>query len=121
MLAVQIVVGECPAGVCLHDGDIVIMMPVDVVDSAAVDVEGFAQIVHGHGAAFDVPAWSAFSMFGLPKNVSVVWCPGFPEGEVLSFFFRVLVCFDSFARFEFLKADVAEFAVVFEFVDGVVD
>ena len=91
VLVVHPVVHEFLAGCGFTLGYFVFVVGEHVVDSAAVDVEGFAQVFHAHGRAFDVPAWPAFAQLGLPEHVAVFRRPCFPKRKVLGFFFGVFV------------------------------
>src|SRR5579862_3815371 len=53
--------------------DFVLVMRKDQVFAAGMDVEGFAQILHRHGGALDVPARTARSDLGLPRSFARLW------------------------------------------------
>ena len=56
--------------------------------AAAVNVEGFAQVFHAHGGAFDVPAGTAHAPGGFPGGLARLL--GFPEGEVGGVLFHLV-------------------------------
>ena len=50
------------------------------IDAAAVNVQRFAQILHGHGGAFDVPAGTPRPDRRLPEMLAGLG--RFPQGEI---------------------------------------
>jgi hypothetical protein len=74
------VAGEGLAGVRLGLRDLVLVMREDQVVAAAVDVDLFAQELHAHGRAFDVPARPALAPGALPARLARL--RSLPEGEV---------------------------------------
>ena len=61
------------------------------VNAAAVQIEGFAEIMRAHCGAFDVPARAAFAPGALPEIRAVFGLAGFPEREVGNVIARVFV------------------------------
>src|SRR5262249_46427235 len=49
--------------------DFIFVMRKNVIDTAAVYVQRFAEILHRHGRTFDVPAWTALAKRGLPPRL----------------------------------------------------
>src|SRR5581483_3369962 len=60
----------------------ILVMREDQVLAAEVQVEAGAEQFHAHGAAFDVPAWTAFAPGTRPKDVTILRHACFPEREV---------------------------------------
>jgi len=92
-------------------GHLVLVVGKDQVPSAAVDVEGLAQVAGTHGRALDVPARSARAPRALPGGLTRL--RGLPQSEVL----RVplpLVHFDTGARGQLLHLAAGELAVAGE-------
>src|ERR1700676_1091840 len=73
--------------------DFVFMMRKSKIDSAGVNVQRLAEILHGHRGAFDVPTGAAFADRRLPEMLSRLW--SFPEGEVASALFFVAIDLDA--------------------------
>src|SRR3972149_11724794 len=71
VMAVQPVVDEFFSGVCFRLGDLVLVMGKNVVYTAAVDIERFAQVLGAHGRAFDVTSRPAGADIGLPERLSL--------------------------------------------------
>src|SRR5271168_3589648 len=61
--------------------DFILVMREDEVDAAAVDIEGFAQMLPAHRRAFEMPAGPATAPRAVPAGL--VGSRGFPEHEVL--------------------------------------
>src|SRR5260370_11693881 len=89
------------------------------VDAAGVDVDRFAEILHGHGGAFDMPAGAAAADGRVPEMLAGFG--SFPEGEIASAFLFVAVDVDARAGLDAGDVDLGELAVVGEFRDAVVD
>src|SRR5579875_1525718 len=75
------------AGQAFALGDLVFVMWKGEIDSARVDIKLFAQVFHGHGRAFDMPAREADTPGAGPVHLSF-WSTMFPQCEV---FRRVLI------------------------------
>jgi hypothetical protein len=59
------------------------MMRIDVIDAAAVDVEGLAQVFGAHGAALDVPAGEAHAPGAVPLHLALLVFRGeLPERKI---------------------------------------
>jgi len=54
----------------------------DAIDAARVQIETFAEVFHGHGAALDVPAGPSLAPGRRPAVRAVFGAGGFPQGEV---------------------------------------
>ena len=79
------------------------------VEPAAVDVERFAQILHAHGRALDVPAGPALAPRAVPRRLAGLGA--LPEGEVARVALAV-ADLDAGAGLQLLGIAVAELAVV---------
>src|SRR5438132_10559403 len=79
------------------------------VESAAVDVECLAEVLHAHGRAFDVPAGPARSPRAVPRRFA--WFRSLPESEVAWIAF-LAADLDASSRFHLGRIAVAELAVV---------
>src|SRR5690348_12167879 len=100
-------------------GNFIFVMRKGEVDSAGVDVDGVAEILHGHGGAFDVPAGAAGTDFGFPEMLAGFG--SFPEGEVAGAFFFVTIVVDASAGLDATEIDFRKLAVFRKFRDAVVD
>ena len=67
-LGVHPVAHELLARAALGLGDLVLVVDGDVVHAAAVDIERFAQVLHRHGGALDVPAGVAAAPGRVPLH-----------------------------------------------------
>ena len=92
-------------------GDFVFVVGKDQILPAAVDIQGFAQVGHGHAGAFDVPAGAARPPRALPRGFA--GAGALPQGEVHGMLF-VLVYFDAAARLHPLQRAVAQLAVALD-------
>src|SRR5690606_31815524 len=93
--------------------DFALVVREDVIDAAAVNVEGRSQIFERHRRAFDVPAGEAFTPRAIPAQ-DVFGIGFFPQRKV----FRItLFATHGFARprFLLLNTAVGEFAVIWVF------
>ena len=99
-------------------GDFVFMVREDEVAAAAVEVEGIAKVLIAHSRAFDVPARTAFAPGAVPRRFAGL--STFPEGEVHGIVLAV-VDFDTGAGHHVVEAATAQFAVVGELFDAVID
>ena len=75
VLGVQPVAREGLAGGALALRDLVLVVREDVVDAAAVDVEGLAEVAHAHRRALDVPARPARPPRRLPGRLALLGAP----------------------------------------------
>src|SRR5713101_3794026 len=119
MLGVEPVADEVFAGGGFTLRDFVFVMREGEVDAAGVDVDRFAEIFHGHGGAFDVPAGAAAADGRVPKMLAGFG--SFPEGEIAGALFFVAVVVDAGAGLDAGYIDFGELAVVGKFGDAVVD
>jgi len=105
-------------GRALALGDLVFVVGETQVDAAAVQVQGLAEVMDAHGAAFDMPAGAALAPGAGPAVVAVLGLGGFPEREVGDAFAVVFVGVVGLAsavgglRLERLTVEMGEFAVV---------
>ena len=99
-------------------GDFIFMMRENEVAAAAVEVEGVAEVFVAHGRAFDVPARTAFAPGAVPRRFTRF--RAFPEGEVHGVVLAV-VDFDAGAGHHVVEAAAAQFAIVGELFDAVID
>ena len=81
MLAVEVVAGERLPRQGLYHRYVVIVMPVDIVDAAAVDVDLVSEVLGDHRRVLDVPGGSASAYFGVPGAQIPVGVP-VPENEI---------------------------------------
>src|ERR1043166_3495976 len=101
--------------------DLVLVVREDEVYAAGVDVEGLAEILHGHRGALDVPAGAALAERRLPgRLVRLLLC--LPEREVARVLLLVLVGVHALAGAGDVarEVDLRELAVVGERADAVV-
>ena len=109
------------AGGGLRLRDFVFVVREEVVDAAGVQVETFAQILHRHGAALDVPAGAAGAPRGIPLHGAVRFVPRLPEREVADRILGVFVVGDADAGAQARSVEVRERAVGGELRDGKID
>ena len=98
--------------------DFVFMVREDEVAATAVEVESIAEVLIAHSRAFDVPARTAFTPRAIPRRFAR-FSP-FPESEVHGIVFAV-VDFDAGAGHHVVEAAAAQFAIVGELFDAVID
>ena len=91
--------------------DLVFVVGEDQILTAAVEVKGLAQIVAGHGGAFDVPARSALAPGRIP--VGFARLGSLPHGEVQRLFLAVIDV-DACACLQFLDGLAGQLAVLRE-------
>src|SRR5580658_10099130 len=89
------------AGEGLGLRDLIFVMRKDEIDSAGVNVERLAQILHGHHGTLDVPARAAHAEAFVPARLAILL--SFPQNEVASVGLIVFVDIDARAG-----ADAAE-------------
>ena len=97
------------------------MVREEVVDAAGVHVERFAEILHRHRRALDVPAWPTAAPRRIPDDIAVVRSVALPEGEVAYAFLLVFVLAHAGAAAHAPDVDVRGVAVVGEVGDVEVD
>ena len=115
---VEPVAGERLAGGGLGLGDLVLVVGEDEVLAAAVDVEGAAQVLAGHGRALDVPAGAARAPGRVPGGLAGLGA--LPEGEVQRVAL-VRVDLDPGAGLELGQVAAGQPAVLGPLADGEVD
>jgi hypothetical protein len=118
---VEPVVGELLAGRALALRDLVLVVREDEVNAPGVDVEGLAEVLHGHRGALDVPAGTPATDLGVPSGL-VPGFGGLPEGEVARVLLLVLVRVHALAAADDVALEVGlrELAVFGERLDAVV-
>src|SRR6202050_5080921 len=107
------------AGGRLTFGDFIFVMRKGEVYAAGVNVQSFAEIFHGHGGAFDVPAGTAGADAGLPEMLTGFG--SFPEGEIAGVVFFVAIVIHAGAGFHSAEINFGALAVLRKFGDAVVD
>ena len=88
------------------------MVGEDQILTARMQVNGFAQMLAGHGAALDVPAGAAVAPGAIPERLAGLG--GLPDGEVGGIFFQVIVhvaAQGAVAAFQVIQIQVAQLAV----------
>ena len=116
------VAGELAAVGTLALGDLVLVVGEDEVLTAAVEVDGLAQMGAAHGAALDVPARTAHAVGALPCGFAGL-C-GLPDGEVGGVFLQVVLHLAAqlaVAALEVVQLEVAQLAVLGVALDAEVD
>ncbi len=78
--------------------DFVFVMRENQIDSAAVNVEVFAEVFEDHRAAFEVPTRASLAPGAGPMVCAVLVFAGFPEGEVSQRVLAVFVVIQSGGR-----------------------
>src|SRR4030043_1998126 len=121
VFAVHPVVHEFLACSSLALRDFVLMVGEHVLPAARVNVECFAQIFHGHGGAFNVPAGSSLAYFCFPEDIAVSLIPSFPQREISGFSFLVLGHFNAGACFELFSFELRKLSIIFELGYIIVD
>ncbi len=92
--------------------NLVLVMGKHQVFAAGVEVEAFAEILHGHGGALQMPAGTAAPDGSVPAGFSCRSC--FPEGEVAGGVTLVFIDIDAGAVGHAFQIFFAELAVVRE-------
>src|SRR5438552_16762609 len=91
-----------------------------VIDAAAVNIEGVAQVLHRHGRAFQMPARPAHSKWSTPSWLFfVLW--SFPQDEVVRLFLFVFVRVDARTDFQFARVETGQSPVSRETRNAIVD
>ncbi len=83
--------GKMPAAGAAALGDFVFVVREDEIDTAAVEVEGFAEVFANHCGTLEVPAGSAFAPGGGPEIFAILGAAGLPEHEVADALFFVFI------------------------------
>ena len=92
--------------------DLVFVMRENQVHAAAMNVKGFAQVLHAHGGAFDVPSGASRANLRFPEILALFF--RFPEDEIARVFLVVLVRVDARSRLRAAEVGLAEPAVAGE-------
>ncbi len=72
MVRVHPDIGERLAGDSFALGDFVRVMDRLMVDAASMDVDGFAEVLHRHGRALEVPAGESLAPGTFPFHVTLL-------------------------------------------------
>ena len=107
------------SGGALALGDFVFVVGEGEVHAAGVNVERLAEVAHGHGGAFDVPAGTAGADTGFPEMLAGLG--SFPESEVAGVGLFVAVHVNAGAGLDAGHVNFREFAVIGKFRDAEVD
>src|SRR5258708_12823279 len=81
MLRVYPVTGKRFACIAFALSYFVLVMGKDIVDAAGMDVKMRAKILHGHGAALDMPAGETTPPGAIPCHLAIRF-GHFPQGEI---------------------------------------
>ncbi len=90
-------------------GDLIFVVWEHEVFAAGVEIEGVAEILHGHGGALDVPAGAAGAEGRFPGRLAGFG--GLPQGEVAGGVLIVLVEIDAGSIFDAGEVFLGELAV----------
>ncbi len=99
-------------------GDLVLVVGEDQILSAAVQVDGLAQMGAAHGAALDVPARAAHAVGAFPCRLAGLG--GLPDGKVGGVFLQVVLHLAAqltVAALQIVQLEVAQLAVAFIALD----
>ena len=99
--------------------DFVFVVREGEVHAAGVNVQRVAQIFHGHGGTFDMPAGAAGADARLPEMFAGLG--GFPQREIAGVVLLVSVGIHARAGFDAAQIDLGKLAVIGKFRDAVVD
>ena len=116
------VAGKGAAVGALALGDLVLVVGENQVLTAAVEVNGLAQVGAAHGAALNVPARTAHAVGALPGRLTGLGC--FPDGKVRRVFFQVIVHLAAqlpVPALQIVQLQVAQFAVLGVALDAEID
>ena len=101
---------ELLAGCGFRLRNLVLVMRKLQIDSAGMDVERLAQILHCHGGALQVPARP--SRPERPRPMRLVFAAGFPQREIAGIVFLVFVLVDAGAGSDAFRVEPRELPVV---------
>src|ERR1700740_1376461 len=87
----QPIADERFTGATLRLSDLRFMMRKQVIDAAAMDIDLRTEDTSRHGAALDVPPWTAATPGTIPTNRAIGCVPCFPKREVTQAFLFVFV------------------------------
>src|SRR5215472_6650039 len=104
---------ERPSGSRFALRDFVFVMRKGEVDPAGMNIEGIAEILHRHGGALDVPAWTAGADARFPEVFAGFGC--FPESEIARIFLVILIDVHARAGLNAAQIDFRKFAILREF------
>ena len=103
-------------------GDLILMMGEDQILTAGVQVDGFAKVLAGHGAALDMPAGAAVTPRALP--VGLAGLGGLPDCEIGGVLLQIIVHLaaqGTVAALQIIEVEVAQLAVVRVRLDAEID
>ena len=95
--------------------DLVLVMGKDQIAAAGVDVERFAQVLHRHGGALDVPAGPPGAEGRLPERLA--FFRGFPKHEIAGIGLVVFIRVHASARAHAGKINLSQLTVMWEGAD----
>jgi len=104
---------------CLALRDFILVVREGEIDSAGVNIERVAEVLHRHGRAFNVPAGPAGADARLPEVLARL--RRFPERKIPRVFFIVLIDVHARASLNAGQIDLRELPVIGEFGDAVID
>jgi len=79
MFSVKPVMGEGVPGNRFDDRDVVVVVPVDVIDAAAADVYRRPQVLEDHGRILNIPCGPSPADFGIPVDPAGLSLQPVPE------------------------------------------
>src|SRR5215475_71846 len=91
--------------------DFVFVMRKNVIHTAAMDVESFAEIFHRHGRTFQVPARTPFAKRRLPLGFARI-LRSLPEDEIARLLLFVFVCVNAGADLQFSSVQLGKTPIV---------
>src|ERR1700758_4429956 len=98
----QPIADELFTGATLRLSDLGFMMRKQVIDAAAMDIDLRTENASGHGAALDVPAWTAAAPGTIPTNRAIGSVPCFPKREGTQAFLFVFLALYPTGRAQFV-------------------
>ena len=122
MLEVKPVAHELTACCPLALRDLIFMMRKHEIDSAQMQIESLAEVLHRHRRTFDMPTGTAAADACFPGGF-VLFRGGFPEGEVPRIFLIVFVSIDALAPARDVAREInfRKLAVIRERTDAIVN
>src|SRR6267143_5677780 len=109
MLGMQPVPRERLAGRALALRNFVLVMRKCQVDSAGVDIQRLAEVLHGHGGTLNVPAGTPAPNRRLPEMLT--WFRRFPQRKIPRALFVVTIVVDARARLDAGQIDLRELPI----------
>ena len=101
--------------------DFVFMMREKIVDSACMKIKRFAEILHRHGRAFNMPARAPAPPWGIPADGTVTFLPRLPKRKIADILFVIFVGRAPRARALVVKINMSKRPVTGEFADIEID